>query len=353
MPDPAAIWSDATRNLAIRLQHKLDPGIESLLGRTVWGNRDLRYTIKNVGSKLERLCDPYFFSLTQDGELVAVCILNRRTTQVLGRPYDSCHFVMLATDDRAKGRGFAGLLSEQIRRYLERELRSPAVAYAYIEAGTDYSLRISSKVGHRFSSHLFLTLFSRFRPRDDEHIQSINEDDVGSVVRSLYDLYEDHVFLDFDQSLLAHEYYVLSREGEILAGAQAEVLSWSVSSMSGLVGWLALKVLPHIPWLGDLLPLHDFRLLRFGIIMVRSGYEAELPRLLEGLLARNDVRVGLILMDERSPVLRTVKRTGGLGPLNALFGRRAKVVADCKGATDEDIEKICCQPIVVSPLDVI
>lgn len=353
MPDPAVIWSDTTRGLAIRLRHTPDPDIEGLLLKTVWGNRDLRYTIKNVGAKLERLSDPYFFCLEEGDSLVAVCVLNRRSARLMGRSYDTCHFAMLATDDRAKGRGFGGLLSEQIRNYCEAELRSPAVAYAYIESGTDYSLRISSKVGHRFNAHLSLTVFSRFRPVDDEANHVIDKDDVAHVVKSLYDLYEDHILLDFDQSLLADEYYVLSREGEILAGAQAEVLNWSVISMSGLLGWVALKALPHVPWLRDLLPLRNFRFLRFGNIMVRPGHERELPHLLESLLARHKVRIGLILMDERSPVLQAIRRAGGLGSLDALFGRKAKVVADFKGTTEEDIERISRRPIVVSPLDVI
>lgn len=353
MPNPQVIWTDTLENLVIELQRGSDRDIEDLLSRTVWGNRDLRYIIKNVGSKLARLREPYFFSLRQDGTLVAVCVLNRRITQVLGRPYDSCHFVMLATDERAKGRGFAGLLTEQIRRYCERELRSPAVAYAYIESGTDYSLRISNKVGYRFRSRLFSALFSRFWPRDHRNIQLLNKSQAGDVIGSLYDLYKDHMFLDFDQSLVAIEYYVLIRNGKIVAGAQAEVLSWSITRMSGVVGWLVLKVLPHIPWLRDLLPLHNFRFLRFGNILVRTGHEGELPRLLEGVLARNNARVGLILMDERSPVLQAIRRAGKLGVLNALFGRRVKMVADFKGTTDEDIQTICRGPIVVSPLDVI
>ncbi len=58
-------------------------------------------------------------------------------------------------------------------------------------------------------------------------------------------------------------------------------------------------------------------------------------------------------MDERSPVLQAIRRAGGLGSLDALFGRKAKVVADFKGTTEEDIERISRRPIVVSPLDVI
>ena len=71
MPNPQVIWTDTTENLAIELQRRSDRDIEDLLSRTVWGNRDLRYIIKNVGSKLARLREPYFFSLRQDGKLVA------------------------------------------------------------------------------------------------------------------------------------------------------------------------------------------------------------------------------------------------------------------------------------------
>jgi hypothetical protein len=352
MADPTTIWRDESRDLVITLQHSPDPAVLELLRATVWGNRDLRYTILDMPTKLDRLRDPYFFSLVKGGTLAAVCVLNRKTTQLLDRAFDSFHFVMLATDDRRRGQGLAGLLSERIRRFCEKELRAPAVAYAYIEAGTDYSLLISDKLGHRLRSHIALTIFSRIWPKDDDHIHRLEGDEIDRVKTRLSELYDGHVFVDFDNSLLPNEYYVLRRNGEILAGVQTEILCWSISAMSGPVGWFTLNVLPWLPWLRELLPLRNFRFLRFGNIVVRPGCERELTKLLDGLLARNDTRLGLILMDERSPVHQMITRAGKLGILNPLFGRSVNFIADFKGTTEEEIEHISRQPIAVSPRDV-
>lgn len=346
------IWSDAGQDLTICLSHGASPEVISLLERTTWGSRNLRYRIRGVAAKLARLNDPYVFRMEKRGQLAAVCILNRRTVQLLGVPYDSMHFVMIATDPALEGQGLAGLLSVHIRRYLERHLDAPAVAYAYIEATTDYSLRISNRVGHSLEAVMPLTVFSRLWPKDDETVRPISDGEVEEIAARLYRLYEGHGFADFDDSLKRDEYFVLRHQGRIVAGAQAEALHWSVVEMPGWRGAFLVKVLPWIPLLGRMLPLQDFRFLRFGNLLVEPGHEAHLVRLLETLLARHNTRVGLIMMDRRSPVLGRIRAFGRLGPLQRALEGATKAVADFKGVSEDDIARIAARPMLLSPRDV-
>jgi hypothetical protein len=353
MADATTLWSDDASQKVVKLAREPSPQVIRLLERTVWGGRGLLYEIRGIDAKLRRLSDPHVFSVEAEGRLAAVCILNRKTALVLGAEYDAFHFVMVATDEAERSKGLANLLGTHIRRFCEDAFRGPGVGYGYIEASTEYSLRLSDRIGHTVGRFVPLTVFSRFFPRDDPGVRPVSESEADGVRERLYALYEGHSLLDFDTSLRPEEYFVLSREGRIVAGAQAEVLHWSVVRMPGLMGRFIVGGLPHIPGLRSLLNVKDFYFLRFGNLLVRPGDEAQLVTLLEALLARNGLRIGLILMDQQSPVFEGIRAFGKFGVMNAALRGTTKVVADFRGVTEDEIAAIRSRPVLVSAGDVI
>jgi hypothetical protein len=353
MADATTLWADDTSQKVVRLAREPSPQVIRLLERTVWGGRGLLYRIRGIDAKLRRLSDPHVFSVEVEGRLAAICILNRKTALVLGAEYDAFHFVMVATDEAERGKGLANLLGTQIRRFCEDAFREPGVGYGYIEASTEYSLRLSDRIGHTVERFVPLTVFSRFFPRDDPDVRPLLESEAEGVRERLYALYEGHSLLDFDTSLRPEDYFVLSRDGRIVAGAQAEILHWSVVRMPGLVGRFIVGGLPHIPGLRNLFNVRNLYFLRFGNLFVRPGDEAQLATLLEALLARNGLRLGLILMDQQSPVFEGIRAFGKFGLLNAALRGTTKVVADFRGVTEDEIAEIRSRPVLVSAGDVI
>jgi len=353
MADATTLWADDTSQRVVKLAREPSPQVIRLLERTVWGGRGLLYEIRGIDAKLRRMSDPHVFSIEMEGRLASVCILNRKTALVLGTEYDAFHFVMVATDDAERGKGLASLLGTHVRRFCEDAFREPGVGYGYIEASTEYSLRLSNRIGHTVERFVPLTVFSRFLPRDDPGVRPMLESEAEVVRDNLYDLYRGHSLLDFDTSLRPEEYFVLSRDGRIVAGAQAEILHWSVVRMPGWAGRFIVGGLPHIPGLRNLLDVSDLNFLRFGNLFVRPGDEAQLVTLLEALLARNGLRIGLIVMDQRSPVFEGIKAYGKFGLLNAAFRGTTKVVADFRGVTEDEITAIRARPVLVSAGDVI
>jgi hypothetical protein len=347
------IWTDVSELVSVRLTHTPSAAVIALLSRTLWGSHGLLYRICNMEAKLQRLAAPYVFTLDRQGQMAAVCILDRKTVNMAGTDYDAFHFVMIATDDAFKGQGLAALLSEQIRRFCESELRPPAVAYAYIEATTEYSIRISEDVGHRFEAFVPLTIFNRFRPHDDDRVRHPRVEELGTIATELNSLYAGHGFTDFERSLRGDEYFVLSDNGDILAGVQAEMLHWSVVRLPGWMGRVIVNIVPHMPLLGRRLNVGNLRFLRFGNILARPGRETALIDLMEAVLARHNLIVGLILMDEKSPVYERIKSHGRLGLLSAVVTGKSKVVADFKGLTATEVADINARPMVVSARDVI
>lgn len=352
MAEPEPLWSDPGAGLAIRLTRHSTPEVLDLLERTVWGSGGTRYRIMGVAAKLGRLTGPLYLSLEKRGRLAAVCVLNRRRTRLLERSADSAHFVMLATEPAFGGQGLASLLAEQAGQFLRRELDAPGAAYAYIEATTDYSVRISNRIGPAVEASLPLTVFSRLRPRADRRAGPLDADDVAQVVQRLSALYQGHLFADFEESLVPGDYHVLRDGAAIVAGVQAEPLTWSVQSLPGVTGGLIIGLLPRLPLLNRVLDPSALHFLRFGNLLAEPGREGALVRLMEAVLARHRVPLGLILLDARSPVYRRLRACGGMGLLARAVDGTTKAVADFKGLSDAEILRMAECPMLMSPLDV-
>jgi GNAT superfamily N-acetyltransferase len=346
------LWSDAAEKLEIHLSRALSPEVLGLLERTVWGNRDLRYRIRGLKGKLGRMTGPHFLTLERGGGLLAVCVLNRRESRLLGAPIDTFHFAMIATDPAEAGQGHARLLAEQAAELCRQRLDARGAAFAYIESTTEFSIRISNHLGPSFEARLPLTLFSRLWPRNDPRAEPLDEAEAAEVLGRLQALYTDHLFADFELSLNPAEYHVLREDGRIVAGAQVEMLNWSVESLPGAVGGLIVCLLPHLPLVRQILNPRDVRVLRFANLLVEQGCEAHLLRLMEAMLARNGVRLGLIMLDERSPPCQRIRAHGRLGLLGKAVDGAAAVVADFKGFSEEELARIRAQPMLMSPLDV-
>jgi len=346
------LWRDAEADLEIRLSHEFSPDVLNLLQRTVWGSRDLRYRIRGVEGKLARMLGPHVLTLERKGALAAVCVLNRRESRLFGAPVDTFHVAMMATEPALAGQGYAGRLAERAAELCRARMGTPGATYAYIESTTEFSLRISDHLGPSYAARLPLTLFSRLWPRDDRRVDGMDEGEAEEVRARLAALYADHLFADFELSLVPAEYQVLRDGGLIVAGVQAELLNWSIESLPGVTGRLIMRLLPRLPLIRRMLDPRDLRLLRFGNLLVEPGVEADLERLMAAVLARRGVRLGLILLDERSPVCRRIRTHGRLGLLSAVVDGAAMVVVDFVGFDEAEMARIHAQPLLMSPLDV-
>jgi len=345
-------WEDPSRGLTIRLARTVPPAAVALLERTVWGGRRMRYRIRDLGHKLARFTDPHALTLEAGGELAAVCVVNRRRARLGGRPLDTFHFAMIATDPAHWDKDFAGLLAREAARLCRETLGERGAAYAYIEEGTEYSLRISQSLGRSYESALPLTVFSRLAPRPDPAAGPLREADAAEVIDRLGRLYDGHLFPDFADSVIRSEYEVLNENGRIAAGAQAEPLRWSIESMPGIAGWAVLRLLPLLPLFRRWLDPADLHFLRFGNLLCEAGREGALIRLMESMLARHRVPLGLVMLDARSPVYRRLRSHGRLGLLQHAVSGKAKVVADFQGLTADEIAGLQTMPMLMSPLDV-
>ncbi|KUJ86168.1 hypothetical protein AVO45_04195 [Ruegeria marisrubri] len=323
-----------------------------LLRGAVWGSRDTKYQILNIEAKLQRLRDPLYFVLSEHGEELCVFVLDHCRKPVGRSECDAYHFAMAATVRHRRNQGLAGILIDQIRPYCEARLGKPGLGFAYVESTTEFSLRLSDRVGHSIEADIALLLFTRFFPHEDARVGRIGREEIDGFRAALKDLYADHELVDVDASVNPDECFVYRRAGNVAAGVQAEVLRWSVESMPGFAGKLLLEGLPLVPGLKRVIDLRDLRILRFGNLLVPEGSEAEFFTVLSACLARHEARIGLIMLDERSPVLARLRRHGRFGLLSRGLNGSVKLCLDTVGMEPDLAARLANHPLHVSAADV-
>ena len=171
------------------------------------------------------------------------------------------------------------------------------------------------------------------------------------MVQLLYKKYNNHSLIDFEYSVKPKDYYIMRQRNEIVAGLQCESNHLTFEYLPGVGGFFITKILPYVPIFRKLLPDRNFHFLTFGNIYVKEGYEPELFKLIESLLARHQLYFGMIHIDKRSPIYQRLKIAGKFGVFNAMVDVPVHVMAFLKGFTEKEIVEIQRKPLFISMID--
>ena len=146
-------------------------------------------------------------------------------------------------------------------------------------------------------------------------------------------------------------FFVRRARGEMVAAAQVRPMHWSLHQLRGFGGTMVMRILPKLPLIRRGYSPEHLRFVVIGNIWFGPGHENALSELLEALLARCRVHVGMIFADKRSPVHAAILRNLHLGALSHLILETAEVFVDLKGWTVEETCRLLAGPINVSPVD--
>jgi hypothetical protein len=348
---PEVIFEDRERHLVIQRSSTFTPQFVEFLQHIVWGSGGVKYTIHNVADILNRLENPHFLSLTENGKLVAVTTLNQKATRLGGKTYPAIYSYGISVEAPKRGLGYGTLIAEQRLRYGLSKVGEKGLFYGYVEATNTSSLKTNTKVGSKSIGQYHVLVPSRLRPRDDARFQRLDATRRDQLFQLLSDQYENHALLDLDQSVETDNYYILKQGDEIVTGLQCESHQLTIKHLPGATGQIMVKVLPHILFLQRLFPDRSLHFLRFGNIYAKKGMEMEIFNLMEALLARHRLNFGMIYMDKRSPVYQRLKEVGKFGLFHALIDVPVHVMAFLKGFSESEIADIRRQPLFISMMD--
>ena len=228
----------------------------------------------------------------------------------------------------------------------------PHVNYAYVESRNERSRNMINQSGYEYIRSFLTVAFSRFNPETNPAVSRLTPDEEPAMAALLKEQYSDYCFYTDEFSFLDHKYYVLRRNGEIVAGVGAIPAQYRVVNVPGLWGWLMMKALPRTPLFRRLFQPEAFRYVILNAIYCRKGSEDLLPDLFEAVCAEEGFHTALTWLDDHSGLFETLRTNRRMGALNRMLNAKPGLVyALFSGLTTAETEKFYDSPAYISGFD--
>jgi len=362
------------KKLEVRKVRNADEDIIALLKSTVLGSEGgMRYTMLNTPERIRSYGEGLsFLALYKRNSLKGVIGLCRRITSNHGNRYVSSYLRYLAVQsafqvERAPGRRQErhSLAADSFKQKIMSLFRdpqqaaggdeqggSPRVIYAYVESRNDRSRNMINQAGYEYIRSFLTVAFSRFNPKPDPSVTRLSPEEEPAMAGLLGEFYSDYCFYTDEFSFHDHKYYVLRRNGEIVAGVGAIPARYRVVNVPGLWGWVMMKMLPRTPLFRRLFRPEEFRYIILNAIYCRKGSEALLPDLFEAVCAEEGYHTALTWLDDHSWLYETLRSNRRMGALNRMLNAKPGLVyAFFSGLTPAETEKFYDSPAYISGFD--
>lgn len=289
--------------------------IIDLLADTVYGTKGLRYAHQNAKKRVHHLEIPHFHTLWKDDELLAVAAYCQRKLSLQGKNLDSIYIRYFSVNSEFQGQGLGKLLTENLYQYYESTLRKPTVFYAYIEQKNVRSMGVSKRFKQEQIGQFKTIYFSRFFPKKQKDAELISANEAKDLLNE--NISEYALYSDFK---LAYEdgYHIIKKNNKVVAGIQANKISWTIHNLPGFMGWLTRNVLHFLPVIGRLSPRNTFSFLTFEGVFVKQNHEQDLLKLMEHCLATNKVYSGILPIDVQDKLFNTLNKQASLGLMHKI-----------------------------------
>lgn len=362
------------KKLEIKRIRKPDDDILSLLKATVLGSEGgMRYSMQNTEERIKSYGDGLsFLALYKKSSLKGVIGLCRRITINKGVKYDSTYLRYLAIQsafqtERAPKhrREKLSQASESFKQKILSVIRDPQhatgeehvnghphVMYAYVESRNERSRNMINQAGYEYIRSFLTVAFSRFDPKPDPDVTRLSPEEEPAMGRLLDEQYSGYCFYTNEFSFYDHRYYVLRRNGEIVAGVGAIPAQYRVVNVPGVWGWLMMKVLPRTPYFRRLFAPEEFRYVILNAIYCRPGSEDLLPDLFGAVCAAEGYNTALTWLDDHSSLYEILRTNRQMGTLNRMLNAKPGLVyASFTGLTPAETEKFYESPAYISGFD--
>ncbi|MFN2337057.1 MAG: hypothetical protein ABR560_08810 [Bacteroidales bacterium] len=362
------------KKLEVKRIRKPDEEIVALLKATVLGSEGgMRYSMQNTEERIKSYGDRLsFMALYKKNSLKGVIGVCRRATLNKGVRYDSTYLRYLAVQsafqtERAPEhrRERLSQAADSFKQQILSVIRDPHhvtgeengdtashVMYAYVESNNERSRNLVNQAGYEYIRSFLTVAFSRFSPKRNPSVARLKPEEEPAMAQLLDEQYRDYCFYTDEFSFYDHRYYVLRRDGEIIAGAGAIPAQYRVVNVPGVWGWLMMKVLPHTPWYRRLFRPQEFRYIILNAIYCRKGSEDLLPDLFEAVCADEGYNTALTWLDDHSSLFETLRTNRRMGALNRMLNAKPGLVyALFTGLSAAETEKFYDSPAYISGFD--
>lgn len=202
----------------------------------------------------------------------------------------------------------------------EEDEDKPSIIYALIEQKNLRSMNFSSQMGLETVGQVASFSFSRLRPKPSSRLESLSQSEHASMELLLQDYYKDHNLFYSNSLFKDNGYFVIRDSDRIVAGIQVYPITWHIVDFGSSVANTLVRMGTKIPWVKRRVDPDEAKMLAFDGIYCEPGYEESLYELMEGVLAKRERYLGMLMMDQESHVYRIFQEKGQLGPLHRVLG---------------------------------
>lgn len=295
--------------------------IYSLLNKMTVGSKGAQYLLKNINERMPQLKSKYIMYMDQGEKTIGTYTAGLRTTQEDFGPVNAYYiryFAFLdsiqASNNQSVKRGkHEGIFRGMVKKFLSQSPATfgidhgenpdlPSFYYAFFDAENFRSTNLSQSLGLVPVGEFDTFSFTRLHPKNHENVELL-EKVHHHVLRNRISQFYSGFSVYTDQFMFINDnYYVWKESGEVVLGVQANKCNWEIKKMSGLSGFLTLKILPYLPLIKKYFNPQQFDFLTFDYIYVKPGHEDKLEIMFESLLHKYDVTFSLIWQDQKSPL---------------------------------------------------
>jgi hypothetical protein len=362
------------KKLSVKKIDHPDDEIISLLKNTIQGSEGgMRYSVQNTEEKVKALGDSLsFLALYRRNSLAGVIGLCSRDTYTCGVKYASTfvrYLAMQSTYQTVKApegkRERLSFTEESFKQKIldlfkgpqqdEKEAGDsvlPHVMYAYVESRNERSKNLIHQAGYEYIRSFLTVAFSRFNPLTNPSVARLLPEEEPAMASLLAEQYHNYAFYYDDFSFYDHKYYVMRRNGTIVAGVNVIPALYRIVNVPGLWGWIMMKLLPVTPFFRRLFKPDEFRYLVLNAIYCPKGNEDLLPDLFEAVCAEEGYHTALTWLDDHSELYESVRTNRRMGAINRMLNAKPGLIyASFSGLTEKEKEKFYECPAYISGFD--
>jgi hypothetical protein len=363
------------KRLEIKRLEQADDEIVSLLESTVLGSEGgMRYSMQNIGDKIKSYgAGISFMALYKRSNLAGVIGLCHRKTRNCGVEYDTTHLRYLSMRSAFQTPAAASHHREEHLSHVEESFKhkllsmfsnpykeepeneqsaKPHVMYAFVESRNERSKNLINKAGYEYIRSFLTIAFSRFYPKPSDNVAKLSNEEEPAMARLLAEQYRNYCFYTDEFTFFNHNYYVLKKEGEILAGVSVIPTKFKVVNMPGVWGWIMMKIMPRMPYFRRIFKPGEFRYLVLNSIYCREGSENLLPELFESACATEGYNTALTWLDDHSALFQSLITNRRMGALNRILNAKPGLVyASFSNIDPAEHEKFYEFPAFISGFD--
>ena len=331
-----------------------------LLEETFIGTNGAQYQLMNTRDRIKNLLNPNFFFLSRNNKAIGtitICerpiLLNNEKVISFYIRYFAFQTLFQGSDKPSSGQNKFHIYFNQLfntNLNLEEDSNRKTIFWAFIDPENLRSFKMREKFGFEEIGEFKTYIFQRFFPKRSGRVRKVRSSEMQSCIEKTEEFYSNHSLYS-SHRITEENYFVLEKEGRIIAGIKTFPSSWKIKSLPGKNSKLIQGILPLIPFSKRLInPKNHKFLATEGFWYEEVVTNDEIEMFFEGILKQSNHHSIFLWEDINS---KCIKRLGiNWGMMEKIKDDNAiKIVAKLNNYEDSEVAKIKASPKYLSGFD--